>query len=158
MAAQTAFAQESAPSPQGDPDAPFEAAEESDPVAPADESGAMKPFNVGKRTEFACAEVAMDRNGGTARHEITLGKKRVERCLLEKVGTRLHECKKFKYKRAAVDLQGVVWMYSQEGPVKFWLDKNAQLATEDISTVEGRGAVTFTFPDNEYKYLCRPFR
>ena len=82
----------------------------------------------------------------------------MERCLLEKVGTRLHECKKFKYKRAAVDLQGVVWMYSQEGPVKFWLDKNAQLATEDISTVEGKGAVTFTFPDNDYKYLCRPFR
>lgn len=126
---------------------------------PAEESGAMKPFNVGKRTEFACAEVAMERNSGTARHEVILGKKRVVRCLLEKVGTRLHECQKFKYKRAAVDLQGVVWFYSNLGPVKFWLDKDAQITTEDIATVEGKGTLTFTFPDNDrYKYLCRAFR
>ena len=52
------------------------------------------PYTIRSRSQFACAEVKEIKSGGLASHEITVSPKRVERCVLQKVGTRFHECLK----------------------------------------------------------------
>lgn len=123
---------------------------------------ARRPFLIKTTSQFACAEVAEDRTGGLASHDITLGPQRIERCLLQKVGTRLHECEKFKVGKATVDLLGIIRVETETGEVEMWFDKGASISsTKDsriAATVEGKGSLIFTFPDNEMKYICAPFR
>jgi hypothetical protein len=119
---------------------------------------AERPFRVKNRTQFACAEVASSRNGGSVSHEINLGPNRVERCELIKVGTRLHECKKYKFRNSTVNERGIVSLETEDGPVQFWFDEEARItATEESKVTEGagKGSLTFIWPDEKhFKYLC----
>ena len=124
-------------------------------------SGTDRPFAIKERSQFACAEVSSNRNGGTVSHEINLTPSNVERCLLIKVGSRLHECNKFRFETATVDETGVVKIHTDEGPVNFWYDQDARITTDEESKVAegaGKGALTFIFPDKQRKYLCAAMR
>lgn len=123
-----------------------------------DDEVTERPFKIENRAQFACAEVSMSQTGGTTSHEINLGPKRVERCELVKVGTRLHECRKYKFKKSTVDDRGVVSIETVDGPVQFWYDEETRVTgmknTTQLKEGSGRGTLTFTWPDKSKKYLC----
>jgi hypothetical protein len=109
------------------------------------------PFKITKKSEFACAEVNEVAIGGLASHEITVDPKRVERCLLKKVGSRLHECKKLRIENATADWYGVVTLETEEGPVQFWFQELGENAAE------AKRIMVFTWPDTDKKYVCAAF-
>lgn len=135
---------------------------ENDAAQAAEPPEVRRTFVIKDTTTFACAEVSMERTGGQASHEISLGPKRIERCLLQKVGTRLHECVKLKVEKATVDQDGVVRIETHQGDVNFWFEEGATISSakdaQIAAAIEGEGALSFTFPDNERKYICAPFR
>ena len=109
------------------------------------------PFKITRKSEYACAEVNEVTIGGLASHEITVDPKRVERCLLKKVGSRLHECMKLKIENATADWYGVVTLETEEGPVQFWIEELGE------SEEEAKRVMVFTWPDTEKKYVCAAF-
>lgn len=121
-----------------------------------------RTFVIKNTNAFACAEVAMKRTGGQASHEIKLGPRWVERCLLKKVGTRLHECIRLKVEKATSDDKGVVRVETDQGNVNFWFEEGSTISSAKDAKIaaaaEGEGALVFTFPDNDMKYICAPFR
>lgn len=121
-----------------------------------------RTFVIKDTNTFACAEVSMERTGGQASHEILLGPRWIERCLLQKVGTRLHECVKLKVERATADQNGVVRVETDQGGVEFWFEEGLTISSAKDAKIaagaEGKGALSFTFPDNDRKYICAPFR
>jgi len=125
-------------------------------------SAIVRTFTINDRSELACAEVAPHRKGGTVTHEIIMSPKRIERCLLLKVGTRLHECLDLKIRKATVDEHNVVTIATSEGDVKFWIDEEASLSSADGTQIaasgDSKGTLTFTWPDNDRKYLCGTFK
>jgi len=118
---------------------------------PAQEPEQSSPFKITKKSEFACAEVNEVVIGGLASHEITVDPKRVERCLLKKVGSRLHECKKLRIEKATADWYGVVTLETEDGPVKFWFEELGENAAET------KRIMVFTWPDTDKKYVCAAF-
>ena len=68
----------------------------SESAIPAQSRTTSSPFKISTKSQFHCSEVDEPVIGGLATHEITVEPKRVERCLLKKVGSRLNECKKLK--------------------------------------------------------------
>jgi len=118
-----------------------------------DQPQPTQTFAIKSRNEFACAEVAPDRNGGQVSHEIVLSPRSIERCLLVKVGSRLHECIDLKIEKATVDPSGVVNIETDEGMVNFWFEESTR-----ITSAEEKGTLVFTWPDNDRKYLCAGFR
>lgn len=135
----------------------------SEPAEPSQPPDVRNTFVIKDTTTFACAEVAMERTGGQARHEISLGPRWIQRCLLQKVGTRLHECIRLKVEKATADQDGVVRVETDQGDVSFWFEEGAKISStkeaQISAAIEGEGALSFTFPDNEKrKYICAPFR
>lgn len=124
----------------------------------ADDESIDRPFAIQSRTQFACAEVGMSQNGGATTHEINLTPRQVERCELVKVGSRLHDCKKYRFKKSTVDDRGVVSINTEDGPVQFWFDEEARITGQannaKIKEGSGKGTLTFTWPDKNKKYLC----
>jgi hypothetical protein len=118
-----------------------------------DQPPPTQTFAIKSKSEFACAEVAPDRSGGQVSHEIVLSPRSIERCLLVKVGSRLHECIDLKIEKATVDPTGVVRIDTDEGAVNFWFEEAAR-----VNTAEEKGTLVFTWPDNDRKYLCAGFR
>ena len=119
----------------------------------AEQPPPTQTFAIRERNEFACAEVAPDRKGGQVSHEIILSPRSIERCLLVKVGSRLHECIDLKIEKATVDPTGVVTIDTDQGAVNFWFEEAAR-----VNTAEEKGTLVFTWPDNDRKYLCAGFR
>jgi len=120
---------------------------------------AERPFKIESRQQFACAEVGLSETGGATSHEINLTPKYVERCELIKVGTRLHECKKYRYTDAIIDNRGVVKIPTDDGePVEFWFDEETRITGGSASQLReggGKGTLTFEWPDKKsFKYLC----
>jgi hypothetical protein len=123
----------------------------------AESTDTRRTFAIKNRSQFACAEVGMDRTGGQTSHEINLAPRKIERCLLTKVGSRLHECVKYRFRKATVDDMGVVNIETDDGPVKFWFDEETRISSAGGSKVAegtGKGTLTFTWPDSSQKYLC----
>jgi hypothetical protein len=110
------------------------------------------PFKISTRSQFHCSEVNEPVIGGLATHEITVDPKRVERCLLKKVGSRLNECKKLKIESATADQNGIVMLDTREGPVRF---SYQQLGSD--ADGEPRMVLVWTWPDTDKKYLCTAF-
>ena len=109
------------------------------------------PFEIKSKQEFVCAEVDEVTAGGLASHEIILDPRRVQRCLLKKVGSRFHECKKLKIENATADWYGVVTLDTKDGPVQFRF--------EDIgeSSSEAKRVMVWNWPDKDEKYVCAAF-
>ncbi len=119
---------------------------------------AERPFEIKNRTQFACAEVGLTENGGATSHEINLTPKYVERCELIKVGTRLHECKKYRFEEPIINERGVVNIPTEDGPVEFWFDQSTRITGGESSQITegaGQGTLVFRWPDQKlFKYLC----
>jgi hypothetical protein len=110
------------------------------------------PFKISSKSQFHCSEVDEPVIGGLASHEITVDPKRVERCLLKKVGSRLNECKKLKIESATTDSKGIVTLATEEGPVRFSFQQLGSNADG-----EPRMVLVWTWPDTDKKYLCTAF-
>jgi hypothetical protein len=110
------------------------------------------PFNISSKSQYHCSEVDEPVIGGLATHEITVDPKRVERCLLKKVGSRLNECKKLKIENATVATNGPVTLDTDEGPVRFSFQQLGSNADG-----EPRMVLVWTWPDTDKKYLCTAF-
>lgn len=110
------------------------------------------PFNISSKSQFHCSEVDEPVIGSLATHEITIDPKRVERCLLKKVGSRLNECKKLKIESATADQNGIVTLDTDEGPIHFSFQQLGSNADG-----EPRMVLVWTWPDTDKKYLCTAF-
>lgn len=110
------------------------------------------PFKISTKSQFHCSEVDEPVIGGLATHEITVDPKRVERCLLKKVGSRLNECKKLRIENATTDPRGIVKLETDEGPVRF---SYQQLGSD--ADGEPRMVLVWTWPDTDRNYLCTAF-
>jgi hypothetical protein len=110
------------------------------------------PFKISSKSQFHCSEVDEPVIGGLASHEITVDPKRVERCLLKKVGSRLNECKKLKIESATSDQNGIVTFATDEGPVRFSFQQLGSNADG-----EPRMVLVWTWPDTDKMYVCTAF-
>lgn len=110
------------------------------------------PFKISKKDQFHCSEVDEPVLGGLATHEITVDPRRVERCLLKKVGSRLNECKKLEIENATSDGNGLVTLDTEEGPVRFTFQ---QLGGNRNG--KPRMVLIWTWPDSDKKYVCVAF-
>jgi len=110
------------------------------------------PFKISTKSQFHCSEVDQPTIGSLASHEITVDPKRVERCILKKVGSRLNECKKLKIESATVDSNGIVTLATEEGSVRFSFQQLGSSADG-----EPRMVLVWTWPDTDKKYLCTAF-
>jgi len=124
----------------------------SDTAIPTQDSKLSSPFKINTKSQFHCSEVNEPVIGGLATHEIKVEPKRVERCLLKKVGSRLNECKKLKIENATTDLRGTVNLDTEEGPVRFSYQQLGSDAEGDPRMV-----LVWTWPDTDKKYLCTAF-
>ena len=127
----------------------------------AQDAATERPFPIKSRSQFACAEVATGRNGGQVSHEINLAPNKIERCELIKVGSRLHECKKYRFRNSTVNGRGVVSIDTEDGPLQFWFDQEARITASEESKITagtGKGTLTFIWPDKNRKYLCAAMR
>lgn len=119
---------------------------------------AERPFKIENRSQFACAEVGQSESGGATSHEINLTPRQIERCELIKVGTRLHECKKYRYQEATIDNRGIVKIATEDGPVEFWFDQESRItggASSQLHEGGGKGTLIFQWPDKKtFRYLC----
>jgi len=115
-------------------------------------SDGRTPFKISKKSQFHCSEVDEPVIGGLASHEITVDPKKVERCLLKKVGSRLNECKKLRIENATTGTNGIVRLDTEEGPVQF----SFQQLGKDADG-EPRMVLVWTWPDSDWKYLCTAF-
>jgi hypothetical protein len=127
-------------------------ASESESAKPASGAETNSLFKISRKSEFHCAEVDEPVAGGLASHEITVDPKRVERCLLKKVGSRLNECKKLKIESATADQNGLVTLATDEGPVRFSFQQLGSNADG-----EPRMVLVWTWPDTDKKYVCTAF-
>jgi hypothetical protein len=109
-------------------------------------------FKISNRSQFHCSEVDEPVIGSLTSHEIVVTPKRVERCLLKKVGSRLNECKKLKIESATVDRYGAVTLDTKEGSVRF---SYQQLGND--ANGEPRMVLVWTWPDTDKKYMCTAF-
>jgi len=109
-------------------------------------------FKISSKSQFHCSEVDEPVIGSLASHEIIVAPKRVERCLLKKVGSRLNECKKLKIENATVDRYGAVTLGTNEGSVRFSYQQLGNNANG-----EPRMVLVWTWPDTDKKYMCTAF-
>lgn len=127
----------------------------------ARDAGTEKPYEIERRSQFACAEIAADKNTGPVSHEIKLSSSVIERCELVKVGSRLHDCKKYRFKNPTITDAGIVNIDTKDGSLQFWLDQNARVTSTKetrIGAGGGNGTLTFVWPDKDEKYLCAAMR
>lgn len=117
--------------------------------AQAQDPETSSPFVIEKRSEFGCAEVDEVKAGGLASHEITIGPRKVQRCLREKVGSRFHECKKLDIEQATTDSRGIVTLETGEGPVRFWVEEHGGSGSGEVKRI-----MVWTWPDSDMKYMC----
>lgn len=108
-------------------------------------------FEIKTKKQFVCAEVDEVTAGGLATHEITLDPRRVQRCLLKKVGSRYHECKKLKIEDSTADWYGVVTLDTKDGPVQFKFEDVGE------NSSEAKRVMVWTWPDTDEKYVCAMF-
>jgi hypothetical protein len=123
----------------------------------AQDPGKEKPYQIKNRSQFACAEIATGQKTGSLSHEINLTPNKIERCDLVKVGSRLHGCKKYRFKQPTIDESGVVSIDTEDGPLQFWLNQNATVTSAEESKItEGgeEGTLMFLWPDEHKNYFC----
>lgn len=106
-----------------------------------------------RRMQLACGEVLPDATGGFLRYEINLTPSTVERCELEKVGSRLHDCEKHIINVVTTNVHQVNTVYTDRGIVQFWFEDNASIDTANRS-----GALVFLWPGTNSRFICLPYQ
>ena len=105
------------------------------------------------RGQFACGEIVPDRSGGFLRYEISFNPRTIERCELEKVGSRLHDCERFNINVVTTNVHQINTVYTDGGIVQFWFEDNAR-----IDTADKPGALIFLWPGTDSRFVCLPFQ